>query len=264
MNANYILTNVDKILDGSSSRSASRYVQKTRSRMTRLNTYLISLILVIGGCQEPSNESLYTSQNQIIGQFVLWGADNHINVYWQVQLDTGVTKLAESEISSDGSFVQPLPIPPNDLLRSYAAAEREDSIYVEMIDSVIFSDSSAKFTRFGLSYSGTITIGTSCGNVSQIDTSSQVGDYQIFYYYFDRPTQVSGNWRVHFYDGYSPNAGTFITQYNDVKFLKGWNQITLRLVGKNNDQTVYEIVNEDKLNTEWRSCVAFPFFARLL
>jgi hypothetical protein len=213
----------------------------------------ITFIVFIFGCKDNAVEPIGPLPNEINGQFTNWNPANGDSLFWRVSIDSLEYLLAYTKISDDGRFTIALPIPPAAALYNYVKIEREDSIYFDMKDSIQFSDTSAKYIKLSLAhFERRISLGVQCGNTNDFDINSIPGDYQIYYYYFDKPTEVTGNWSVNLkgqmFPGYERNI---ITTYNNVKFNQGWNQVIIKLVSKVNDIRNYEITNENRVNTEW-------------
>ena len=158
-----------------------------------------------------------------------------------------------------------MPDPPNEVLRSYVKIEREDSIYFVMKDSIQFSDTTAKYARLSLEHYQRISFPIQCGSTNCFDNNSIIGDYQIHYYYFDKPTEVKGNWTTILFDQMYPEyERTIITKYNNVEFNKGWNQVIIKLISINNDTRIFEVTNENRSSTEWILVALSNEFVRLL
>ncbi len=217
------------------------------------------------GCSDKSVDVIEDSQIKIDGQFINWNSSYRDSLFWNVSIDSVEQLLAFAKITNEGHFKLDLPIPPLQSLRQYSKVELEDSIYFKMTDSIKFSDSNAKYISLVLQYYDVIRLPVRCGNVYYFNGYSKVGDYQIHYYYFDRPTVVNGNWSVQLkgqiYPGYERNI---ITTYSKVKFNRGWNQIIIKLISADDDRRIFEVRNENRISTEWL-LVALPNeFVRLL
>ncbi len=223
------------------------------------------LLVVLIGCTEKSVDPISNSPNEINGQFINWNPANGDSVLWRVSIDSVEHLLAHTKILSNGSFKINLPNPPSEVLHNYLKVEREDSIYFEMKDSIQFSDTTAKFISLTLEHYERISFPIQCGSTNGFDINSIVGDYQIHYYFFDRSTEVNGKWTVLLKDQMYPQyERTIITQYNKVVFKQGWNQIILKLVSLDDGIRTFEVLNENKITTEW-VLVALPNeFVRLL
>lgn len=225
---------------------------------------LIFLVLLFG-CNEKSVDPVNNLPNEINGQFINWNSANKDSLLWRVTIDSVEHILAHTKISNKGSFKIDLPSPPNEVLHNYLKIEREDSIYFEMKDSIQFSDTTAKYVSLTLEHYQKIPFPIQCGSTNGFDKNSTIGDYQIHYYYFDRSTEVNGNWTTILLDQMYPEyERTIITNYNKVKFIQGWNQIIIKLVSLEDDKRIFEVSNENRNSTEW-ILIALPNeFVRLL
>ena len=185
--------------------------------------------LILFGCNENSVDPITYSPNEINGQFINWNPANKDSLFWRVEIDSIEHLLVHTKISSNGSFKINLPDPPKEVLRSYVKIEREDSIYFVMKDSIQFSDTTAKYVCLSLEHYQRISFPIQCGSTNCFDNNSIIGDYQIHYYYFDKPTEVKGNWTTILLDQMFPEyERTIITKYNNVEFNKGWNQVIIK------------------------------------
>ncbi len=210
------------------------------------------LLVVLIGCTEKSVDPISNSPNEINGQFINWNPANGDSILWRVSIDSVEHLLAHTKILSNGSFKINLPNPPSEVLHNYLKVEREDSIYFEMKDSIQFSDTTARYISLTLEHYQRISFPVQCGNTNSYDKNSAIGDYQIHYYYFDKPTEVNGNWSVILKGQFYPEYGrNIITKYNKVKFNKGWNQIVIKLISADNDKRIFEVSNENRNSTEW-------------
>ena len=228
---------------------------------------ILSLIflVILFGCNENSVDPVNNPTNEINGQFINWNPANGDSLLWRVTIDSVEHLLAHTKISSNGSFKINLPNPPNEVLHNYLKVEREDSVYFEMKDSIQFSDTTAKYVSLTLEQYQRIPFPVQCGSTNGFDINSIIGDYQIHYYYFDKATEVNGNWYTFLRNQIYPEyERTIITKYSKVKFNKGWNQIIIKLVSLEDDKRIYEVSNENRSSTEW-ILVALPNeFVRLL
>jgi len=226
---------------------------------------LIFLVFLFGGgdgVRDPVNHF----SNQINGQFINWNPSNDDSLLWRVAIDSIEHLLAYTKISNNGSFKISLPNPPNEVLSNYLKIERDDSIYFEMRDSIQFSDTTAKYFHLTLEhYQRRISLPIQCGSTNGFDINSIIGDYQIHYYYFDKATEVNGNWYTLFKGQMYPEyERTIITKYNKVKFNTGWNQVIIKLVSIEEDKRTFEVTSVERNSTEW-ILVALPNeFVRLL
>ncbi|MFH2029346.1 MAG: hypothetical protein ABIJ40_01810 [Bacteroidota bacterium] len=146
------------------------------------------------GCDEKSVDPISSSPNEINGQFINWNPTNKDSIFWRVRIDSVEHILTYTKVATNGRFKINLPNPPNEVLHNYLKIEREDSIYFEMKDGIQFSDTSAKFLSLTLEHYQRIPFPIQCGNTNSFTINSAIGDYQIYYYYFDRMTEVNGNW----------------------------------------------------------------------
>ena len=225
---------------------------------------LIFLVLLFG-CNEKSVDPVINPPNEINGQFINWNPANGDSLLWRVSIDSVEYVLAHTKVSSNGHFKIVLPDPPNEILHTYFKIEREDSIYFQMKDSVQFSDTSTKYVSLTLEHYQRIPFPIQCGSTNGFDKNSTIGDYQIHYYFFDRSTEVNGNWTTILLDQMYPEyERTIITKYNNVEFNQGWNQVIIKLISIENDTRIFEVSNENRSSTEW-ILVALPNeFVRLL
>ena len=226
---------------------------------------LIFLVFLFG-CNEKSVDPVNNPPNEINGQFINWNPANGDSLLWRVTIDSVEHLLAHTKILSNGSFKIVLPSPPNEILHTYFKIEREDSIYFQMKDSVQFSDTTAKYVSLTLEhYQRRISLPIRCGSTNGFGKNSTIGDYQIHYYYFDRSTEVNGNWTTILLDQMYPEyERTIITKYSNVEFNQGWNQVIIKLISIENDTRIFEVSNENRSSTEW-ILVALPNeFVRLL
>ena len=213
---------------------------------------VLFLLVFLFGCNEKSTNLINSSANEINGQFINWNPANGDSLLWRVYVDTVEHLLAYTKISSNGSFKINLPQPPNEVLHNYLKFEINDSIYFEIKDSIQFSDTLARFLLLSLEHYQRIPFPIRCGSTNSFDINSVIGDYQIHYYYFDRPTEVSGKWTVRLKNQMYPEyERTIITNYDKVKFTVGWNQIIIKLVSLDNGIRAFEVFNENKNTTEW-------------
>lgn len=229
---------------------------------------ILSLIFLVFlfGCNEKSVDPVNNPPNEINGQFINWNPANGDSLLWRVTIDSVEHLLAHTKILSNGSFKIVLPSPPNEILHTYFKIEREDSIYFQMKDSVQFSDTTAKYVSLTLEhYQRRISLPIRCGSTNGFGKNSTIGDYQIHYYYFDRSTEVNGNWTTILLDQMYPEyERTIITKYSNVEFNQGWNQVIIKLISIENDTRIFEVSNENRSSTEW-ILVALPNeFVRLL
>ena len=221
----------------------------------------ISLI----GCSDNSVDIIEDIPFKIDGQFINWNSGYGDSLFWNVSIDSVEHLLSFTKISSDGKFNLNLPTPPSLALHNYSKVEFEDSVFFKMTDSITFSDTNATYLSLSLSHYDRIILPVRCGNNNYFNSYTQIGDYQIHYYYFDRPTEVDGSWTVQlkgqYYAKYERNI---VTTYNKVKFNRGWNQIIIKLISVDNDFRVFEITNDNRSATEW-VLIALPNeFVRLL
>ncbi len=82
--------------------------------------------------------------------------------------------------------------------------EREDSIYFAIKDSIQFSDTTAKYVCLNLEHYQRMCLPIRCGSTNGFNNNSIIGDYQIHYYYFDKSTDVKGNWTTILFDQMYP------------------------------------------------------------
>ena len=231
--------------------------------MKKIIVFILLVILI--GCTEKSVDPISNSPNEINGQFSNWNPANGDSLLWRVSIDSVEHLLAYTKIASNGSFKINLPQPPNEALHNYFKVERDDSIYFEIKDSIQFSDTSARFLSLSLEHYQRISLPIRCGSTNCFDINSIVGDYQIHYYYFDKATEVNGNYSFILIDPFYPEyERTIITKYNNVKFSQGWNQIIIKLVSLENDIRLFEVFNENNILTEWILTALPNQFVRLL
>jgi hypothetical protein len=235
--------------------------------MLRDMKIIIAIICFLSmiGCNEKSVDIIGDSASEIDGQFINWNSSYRDSLFWNVSIDSVEHLLAFTKISNDGHFSLNLPTPPSQSLGKYSKYELEDSIYFKMTDSIVFSDTNAKYISLSLSHYDVVTLPIRCGNTNYFSSNSKIGDYQIHYYYFDRPTEVKGNWTVQLkgqiYPGYERNI---VTIYNKVNFNRGWNQIIIKLISTDNDKRIFEVTNESRSSTEWLLIALPNEFVRVL
>ena len=81
---------------------------------------------------------------------------------------------------------------------------------------------------------------------SEVYAFPKIGEYYVKYYFCNDTTLVSGKHIVRYLDtGFEE-----ITNYN-IKFAKGWNQLSYRLIQKNDSTEIYEVSNADTLQNYW-------------
>ncbi len=212
---------------------------------------MIICLIAITSCNEHSVETPSESPNEINGQIVNWNSAYNDSLFWGVWIDSVEYLQAYTKVSDDGQFKLNLPVPPNEALRNYSPNER-DYIVFNTLDSIQFSDTTAKYIRLTLEHYQRITLPVRCGNTNSFGSNVTEGDYQIHYYYFDRPTEVNGNWSVILKDQYYPEyERNIITKYNKVNFNQGWNQIIITLFSLEDDRRIFEVTNENRNLTEW-------------
>lgn len=213
--------------------------------------FVFIILFSIFGCSNKSVNPVNTEQNEINGQFTGWNSANGDSLFWRVSVDSVEQVLTYAKVSETGYFKINLPIPPDQILHNYERKERVDSVYFEIKDNIQFSDATAKYVSFYLAHYGRITSAVFCGD-DIFDSTSVVGNYQIYYYYFDRATQVNGKYSVflknQFLQGYERSI---VTEYKNVKFNKGWNQIIIKLVSTENNVRLFQVLNEKRSQTEW-------------
>ncbi len=227
--------------------------------------FIIIFTISLISCSDKALGPFQTSPNEINGKFINWNPANKDSIFWRALIDSAEHILTYAKVSNYGYFKIILPEPPNTIMHNYVKSVREDSIYVEYKDSILFSDTTAKFVSLRLEHYQRISFPTQCGNTNSFTITSTIGDYQIYYYYFDRPTEVNGKWYALLKNQFNPEyERTIITNYNKVIFKQGWNEIIVKLISLDNDKRIFEVLNENKSPTEW-ILIALPNeYVRLL
>ncbi len=202
-------------------------------------------------------------QKKIKGQFCDWDSSYKDSLFWRAYADTVEYVLTSTKISSTGSFNLALPVPPIETLRNYTIYESEGSAF-KITDSVQLSEPDAKFLPLSLDHIQRVPMSVRCGDNNYFGKDSEVGNYQIHYYYFDRPCMLTGYYKFEFKDGYEPEYDRyFLTKYKNVQFNEGWNQIIIELVEIGNETRIFEVSNASKVETEWRFIALINQFTRL-
>jgi hypothetical protein len=229
-----------------------------------LSLVLIILFSVLS-CSKTSNpiEGTIDPAKEIKGQFSDWDSSYKDSLFWRAYSDTVEYVLTSTKISSTGSFNLALPVPPIETLRNYTIYESEGSAF-KITDSVQFSEPDAKFLSLSLAHFQRVSMLVRCGDNNYFGKDSEIGNYQIHYYYFDRPCILTGYYKFEFKEGYEPEYDRyFLTKYKNVQFNKGWNQIIIELTDIGNETRIFEVSNSSRIETEWRFNALLNQFTRL-
>ena len=225
-------------------------------------------IVVLIGCNENITESLITQANEIQGQLSNWNNPVSDSLFWNIKVDSKYYTLASTTISNTGKFSLDLPIPPSNILENYQHLIWDETNYLKMVDDIEFSDSSAKYISLSLSHYEyeDITMPIQCGSTRNFTYNSIVGDYQIHYYYFDKTTVVNGTFEFQLFENAYPmwEERTIITQYNNVNFKNGWNQVKVELLSINNGVRTLKVDIVQTGQTYWSIFALENDFVKLL
>ena len=157
---------------------------------------ILLICLSIISCRDTSVNTTEDQGYQIHGKIINWNTSYRDSLFWEIPVDSATFVLASTRINSLGEFEISLNNPPSELLNEYNRFENTDGTVIKFYDNISFSDPHARYTKFFLIHKDRISLSIQCGNTGKLDWNSSPGDYLIYYYYFDRPVVVTGEWKV--------------------------------------------------------------------
>ncbi len=205
---------------------------------------LLIVSIIYSGCENPSAPY----KEKVAGLTIKGNIFEYKKEYRNISYAIGYSyNLVDSAVINNyGKFDLFVKNPDPSSLWSYYKAEGLRGRIMDY-DSVYFSNPSVKYTFFEF------TIRMADGSRAPIDKKKaevgalpEIGDYYVKYYYSSDTTSVSGKHEVKFLD----NGYKEITNYN-IKFEKGWNQLSYELIQKNDSTEVYEVTNADTTLNNW-------------
>ncbi len=212
--------------------------------MKRISILLV-LIITYNGCEssvEPPKES-------IAGLTIKGKIFEYDVQYKYIGCGIGYSyEIVDSAfIDNAGEFNLFIKDPDQSLLWHYYKQEGIRGRIMDY-DSVYFSNPSFKYIPYNF------IIKKSDGSGMLIDKAKKtevfafpkIGEYFVKYYYTNDTTTVNGKHIVEFLD----EDFKYITTYN-IKFENGWNQLSYKLVQKNDSTEVYQATNADTTLNNW-------------
>ncbi len=221
-------------------------------KQERVYSILIFLIILSISCDENPTAQL-PQESLFRGRIEGW----HSEGYDTLDLQVRTQRIAQAPVDSTGQFETafPFPVPPDSLLRGFFP-QSDSNAHWQFIDGRTFSDTTAGYARLNFVGYTRHHIGFDLyagNNFLLTDSGTAIGDFTVSYFYFNKPTKLTGSCTRIFRDSIlirSYKHTESVTSYNlDLKM--GWNAITTMISSDDPYRRIYSVSTGYPSGTTW-------------
>ena len=226
---------------------------QSRKNTISVNVILCAVLfaLLLACCSEPPTFIIPEPfLSGTVEGYVPLGSDTLLD-FW-----VGGQRLTQTAISSSGHFAlyNPLPAPGDSVLSAYVPRSDSNS-YWRMTEHLAFSDSSAKYASVIMTLYTQHLIGYelySGNNYLISDSGAAVGDFTMKYYYFDRPTHVTGATTWILTDSLMERSfGHWEYTNFDLNVKAGWNPVMTMITSTDSLRRVFSVTVRKRPDARW-------------